>query len=221
MATKRFNVGTATLLNGPWGALFEPSQTLGTRADGWTVGKIAANNSSDYLAGTKQATGTFSTEAGTPKPSATLGTNNAFVTPYFFNGTFANTDWVFDFHMRATVASAQQGRILMRVFKSADFAGVGATQLTSAVVVGTTATPITSADSSSIVTWSPGGTITLNNEWLFFALAWEIIVASGSNTADAALRAGTNTPAGSGLVTPDYTFKARPYPGVDSGYGHN
>jgi hypothetical protein len=99
----------------------------------------------------------------------------------------------------------------MRVYRSVNADGSGATELTSATQVGTTsATLSTSADVTSVVTWSPGVTITLNNEYLFFVVAWEITTQGGSNTADVQIRTGQSA-AGSRLVTPDFAV-SRPIP---------
>jgi hypothetical protein len=178
--------------------------TAGTRTDGWTVAKLAAGNSSEYKNGIKQASGTFSLNSTTPKPGA-LGVDNAFKTPNPLTGIFDIGNWSLTFAVRATVASAQAGRMRVRVFKSANASGSGATELTGATLVGTTSVALsTSADASSVVTWSPGTTITLNNEYLFFVVAWEVTTASGSNTGDVLIRTG-QVAAASRIITPNFT----------------
>lgn len=204
MAVKTYRVQTTTTAN--TGDLAESDQTAATRTDGWTVAKIAAANSAHFDAGTKQTSGTFSLQSSTPKPSSfvTGALSNAFGTLTPLTGQFANTAWTFTFAVRATTASAQAGRMRMRVFKSVNADGTSATELTGSTQVGTTSSALsTTADVTSVVTWSPGTTIQLDNEYLFFVLAWEITTASGSNSGDVQIRTG-QAAAGSRLVTPDF-----------------
>ena len=141
---------------------------------GWTVARLTATNLSAMLAGTKRASNTFAaTDAiGTFAASASWRSENTM------NGVFANTNWSLAFRIRCSVASAQTGSIKIRVWKSANADGSGATQLTSAVLTGTTTAVLsTSASAGSTVTWTPGGTITLANEYLWVQCEWNIVVA--------------------------------------------
>ena len=120
MAVKTYRLGSGA--DGNFAALFEADQTAASRADGWTVGKIATLNSSEFDQGTKQATGSFSLQSTTAKPASFLtgATANALKTPTALTGVFAATAWTFTFAVRATVASAQTGRMRLRVFKSVE-----------------------------------------------------------------------------------------------------
>jgi hypothetical protein len=213
MAVKTFRVASTTANNS--GDLVDGvDQTAASRADGWTVGKTGTLLAADFDAATKQATGTFVTN--TTRPSALIvgATCNAFGTTAPLTGTFAATAWTFTFAVRAGTASSQVGRMRMRVYRSVNADGSGATELTSGTQVGGTSAALsTTVDVTSAVTWSPGVTITLNNEYLFFVIAWEITTASGSNNGDVLIRTGQSA-AGSRLVTPDFVI---PY--VKSGYG--
>src|SRR4030095_16256953 len=113
MAVKTYRLGAGN--DGNYGALFEADQTAASRTDGWTVAKIAATNQSDFDAGTKQASTTFAVSA---KPASFLtgATANALKTPAALTGVFANAAWTLTFAMRATTASAQAGRVRLRVF---------------------------------------------------------------------------------------------------------
>jgi hypothetical protein len=195
--------------DGNFGALVDGvDQTAASRVDGWTVAKIAAANSAEFDAATKQLSTTFTLQSTTAKPASFLtgATANAFKTPAPLNGVFAATAWTLTFAVRATVVSAQAGRIRLRVFKATNALGTtGVVELTGATQVGTTSSVLsTTADVTTVVTWSPGATITLGNEYLFFVLAWEITTASGSNTSDVVFRTGQSA-AGSRLVTPNFT----------------
>lgn len=217
MAVKTYRV-TAAGMDGLFADLVESDQTAANRTpDGWTVAKIASGSSADFRPGTKLASGNFNVSA---KPASFVFTtiSNAFKTPAALSGDFANTAWTFTFAMRAfSSASAQAGRIRLRVFKSVNADGSAATELTGATQVGTTTVALTtSADGTSIVTWSPGA-ITLSNEYLFFVIAWEITTASGSNTGDVIFRTG-QAAGGSRIVTPDLATPAF-VSGTDSGAG--
>lgn len=167
-------------------------------ATGWTVARLTSPNLSAMLAGTKRASTTFTTTDAIP----TFAASACFRTENPLNGSFANTNWSLVFRIRASVVSAQTGAIKVRVWRSANADGSGATQLTSAVLTGTT-TPVlsTTVSNSSTVTWTPGGIITLANEYLWVQAEWSIVVASGSNTGDAVVyveSAGV-------ITTPNYT----------------
>jgi hypothetical protein len=199
---KTYTVTTGVISGGGGAALADGvDQTAATRADGWTVAKVASTNMSQYAVGTKLGSGTFST---TPVPATALG-NDSFEIPASLNGTFAAAPWVFTFAVRATTASAQAGRMRMRVFKSTSAFSGPYTELTSAIIVGSTSAALsTTADVTSVITWNPGTPITLNNEYLFFALAWEITTAGGSNNSDVQIRTG-QAAGGSRLATPTFT----------------
>jgi hypothetical protein len=190
--------------DGNFAALTETDQTAATRADGWTTAKIAAANMSEFDVGVKQLSTTFTTGA---KPASFLtgATANAFKTASNYNGDFAATAWTLTFAVRATLASAQAGRMRVRVFASVNADGSGARELTGSTQIGTTSSALsTTADVTSVVTWTPAATITLNNEYLFFVLAWEITTAGGSNSCDVQIRTGQSA-GGTRFVTSNFT----------------
>lgn len=192
----------------------EVDQTAASRTDGWTVAKIAAANSSEFDAGTKQASGSFSTQAGTPKPANFLtgATANAFKSAGTYNGTFDTSAWTITFAVRAGTASAQAGRMRARVFTSPNADGSGATERTGSTQVGTTSAALsTTADVTSVVTWTPGAGFTLSHEYIFIVIAWEITTASGSNSGDVLLRTG-QAAGGTRAVTGTFTPTTSLYP---------
>lgn len=173
----------------------------------WTVAKNAANNYSPLNNGSTQGQATFTTTI-VPAASAPAVTNSftgtATYTPpnllldttclstlYEYNGYFPSGNWVFTFPVVATTVSSQQGAITMRVWKASRSGNTWAnvTQLTSALLTGTTAT-VTATSSSSVVTWAAPAFF-LNNEFLICDIAWKIVVASGSNSGNVILRYGT------------------------------
>ena len=212
MAARTYRVAAGQ--DGNFGSLSEADVTAANRTDGWTSAKLAAPLSSEFDAATKKASGTFSSQVSVPKPNVLVISTaaNAFKTAGVEYGSFDVGTWTFTFALRCTTASSQRGRMLMRVFKAlAD--GSGATELTTGILVGTTvaAALSTSADQTSVITWNPGATVVLDGEFLFFALAWEVTTAGGSNSADVVIRTGQSA-GGSRLVTPNWVAGTPPAP---------
>ncbi len=205
MAVKTYRLAS-TLVNN-FGELLEADQTVATLATGWVVAKLASPQSSEMDVGTEVASGTFSSNSTTAKPASLITgtTANALRTSTPLSGQFANTNWSIAVVLRSVTAAGGTVRIRCRVYKSANADGSGATELTGSTQVGTTTGALsTSADQTSTVTWAPGGTITLTNEYLFFAIALEVVTAGGSNSSDADIRAGTSAN-GTRVVTPDFS----------------
>jgi len=96
----------------------------------------------------------------------------------------------------------------MRAWKNTAADVFGDTELTSAVLLGTTSAALsTTADVTSVITWNPGA-ITLAAEYLIFSLAWEITTASGSNNGDVVFRTGQSA-GGTRIVTPNLAVAAK------------
>jgi len=178
-------------------------QTAATRSTGkWTVAKVAAGNSSNYSAPGIQASTSFDLDSTNPKPVTGLANSGTFIIPAVLTGTFAATAWTSTFAVRATTVSAQAGRVRMRVWKNTAATVSSATELTGAILVGTTSAALsTTVDVTSVVTWSPGA-FALAAEYLIVSLAWEITTAGGSNNADVIFRTGQAS-GGTRIVTPD------------------
>lgn len=194
--------------DGNFAAMNEVDQTAASRTDGWTVGKITSGNSAEYIQGTKQATGAFTSQTTTPKPAAFntgAAAANAFKSAATYTGSFDTSNWVMTFAVRAGTASSQVGRIRARVFTSVNASGASATERTGATQVGTTSAALsTTADVTTVVTWTPGAGFTLSHEYIFIVIAWEITTAGGSNAADVLLRTGQSA-GGTRVVTGTFT----------------
>lgn len=171
-----------------------------TTGTGWTVAKLAANNYSDLLWGTKRTSGAFGTTV-LPADGAPTG-GNALRTVGPLTGTFAAGDWTVALRVIAVSAGGtQDGRARYRVFKGANADGSGATELTSGTTEGGLVTDLgTGAEQATNATISLGSVV-LSNEYLFVKLAWRITGAGGNNSCDVLLRVGAN----SYLLTPDFT----------------
>lgn len=186
---------------------------------GWKVGKTSAGNSANLTVGTEQAT--FSSQTTTPKPTGlvTGAAGDAWVSANPYNGDFDTSAWTIKIATRSvSTAMSGTGRVRVRVFASANADGSSARELTGSTQVGTTAGPgSTSADIISTVTWTPASAIHLSNEYIFIAMAWEIITASGSNNADNDIRTGSSgTTTGSNVLTGNFTASVSKS-GSDSG----
>ena len=193
-----------------------------TSSSGWTVGQIAAGNFSPLNQGAEQATGTFTT-TGIPSAIAPVVDNNypatatytpptllsdteSITTLYEYNGVFPAGTWTFNFPVIAVSSgNNQDGRINLRVFRAlrSGTSYASATEITTARLVGTTVTNLTTAAAqTSTVTWSAPA-FDLQNEFLITKIAWEITGAGSTNTRDVLLRWGS----GANITTPN--FKTR------------
>ena len=177
-----------------FGSLAETDPGASTMGTGWVVAKLAAGNFSKLLYGTERASGTFSTTDALTTPAAPAS-GDSWRTENTISGIYANANWTLTFRVRAvTAASSQTGRVKCRIWRSVNADGTSATQITSSILTGsTTAALSTSADATSTVTFTPGGTVTLNNEYLFIQCEWEIVGVSGNNSGDVDFRASAST----------------------------
>lgn len=160
-------------------------------ASGWTVAKIAAARYAPYKRATKQTSGALVTSPVHPDGTLDNTNGDALRTGTALTGTFAAGAWTFAFKLRATTASSQQDRLRLRVYRSTDGTGAGATEITAATQVGSTVTANTTEQAATVSWTAPQ--ITLNGEFMFVELAIETVVAGGSNSSDWLLRAGSSS----------------------------
>jgi hypothetical protein len=206
LATKTLYVLTTAAISGnSWFPLLQDggsAPAAATSAFGYAPGKLAVNSFCRSRLGataTSATTATTSFIDSTSGPqagsSATLTGDSFRAGPY--NGTFAATSWTFVNNLIATVAGLT-GRLRLRVWKSANADGSSATALTASTQVATAAAVTTTAANQGI-TWSPGTTIALNNEYLFFQFEFQEQTSAGSSNTDNALWRQ-----GSSITTPDF-----------------
>lgn len=186
--------------------------------DGWTVGKTAANNFSNFVQNVESAAGTFSTTAA-PAATAPAADGTAVNGPYDLNSistdrpynvVIPSGNWTFTFRVRAVSSGGDQdGRINIRVFKAPESTASTwgtVTELTSAILTGTTVTNLTTTTiQSSTVTWTGAPKIILNNEHLIVRLAWEITGATNTNSRDVVIFYGGTTGV---ITTPSFRDKS-------------
>lgn len=215
MAVKTFYIVGGSTSNG-----FQQLQDAGSApADaafatptGWAVGANPVGDQSEFRPNTEQVNTTFVVQT-VPTALLTGATTNAFRTPSSLlglTGTFTTVDFSTVFRsITAAMAVGQQVRLRWRVYASTQADGTSNRELTSGVITTTTVAgtgDTTTNMSPTTATWSPG-TITLSNEYMFFACAMEVMAASGTGgTRDANFRENTN----SKIVIQDFTPPGTP-----------
>jgi hypothetical protein len=184
--------------------------TTATNATGWIVSTTAPTKYAEMDAGANVANATI--VAGTtamPDASINNTTGDSFRTPAVLYGTFAATSWTFNFALARSNNNSGSFTLRLRVFKSTDATGqTGLTELTGATQESATIS-VSAATFTGSITWSPGATITLNGEYLFFSLALKIVTAASNASQTINLRNGS----GSALTTPDFVAHQVPSAG--------
>jgi hypothetical protein len=205
---------TATT-SGGWRTIDEASQVAANLTDGWTVG-TGNTFSSEYQVGVKRAATTF---IANTVPDGTLDTSlfDGFRTTLAYTGTFgAGVPWFFDFKVRTTTAVGHAGAIVMRLLRSANANGSGATEITSGQQVCNTTAAQSSTTQDYLSSATPTfGAITLSNEYLFIQIAWKRVTAASMTTADVVFRTGTNTPSGTVIESSNFV------PAAAGGFAHS
>lgn len=208
MATKTFYFKNAAASGSSARSLQDGgSVTAATTGTGWTTENAINVGSYSLMVSGSEATrtgpGSFT---GTAQPTTSLAASAAdcWRSENTLDGTFANTNWSLKFGFRA-VSLAHSGNlnIRFRVWKSAAADGSSATELTSAAQASGNFSTATGSDSTVTVTWSPGGTLTLTNEYLFVQCALYVSSAGGGGTSDCLFRVDSSS--GYAVTTPDFT----------------
>jgi hypothetical protein len=147
-------------------------------AQGWTVDKKASPNYKEYIPATVNAAATFVTT----EPSSF--TRKGYRTAATLNGTFANANWVLSFKVKSNAYYAQTGYVKFRLWRSVNADGSSAVQLTPGWQASTliSFTAINQYKTGTI-TWSPGATKTLTDEYLFLEIEWSCNASGGNNAA--------------------------------------
>lgn len=140
-------------------------------------------------------------------PPTLLVSTDSISTLYEYTGVFPSGDWVFTFPVRAGVTGNQDGRINMRVFRGtrSGTAWTNVTELTSAILVGTAVSNLTSTGTqNSTVTWTSAPAFKLQNEFLICKIAWEITGTGGNNNRTVFLTHGRDASFAATMVTPSF-----------------
>jgi hypothetical protein len=165
-----------------------PSATGGAR---WVVGTLAPTKYARLVySNHTPSTADF---GATPEPSSgpvvtTSPTLGDCYRSGRYRGDVRANNWFFAQPVQASPGNGgtQDGRIRLRIWKGSDPTGSNATELTSGATAGTLVTNLSDStyQVSSATVSLPA--FTLNSEFLFFQVAWEITGAGGSATADVA-----------------------------------
>lgn len=179
--------------------------TAATTGTGWVTGTNASGQSCIQNGGSEvsRTSGQWGTTLQpSAAPSQSIG--DCWRSENTLSGTFANSNWTFAFGVRS-VTAAYTGRfkLAVRVWKSSNANGSSATELTGGRVASTAtaANLSTTADTTVSITWSPGATATLTNEYLFVQVGVEITTAGGGTTQDIDFRVASTY----AVTTPDFT----------------
>ena len=146
-----------------------------TTTTGWTVDTVAATNYALLDYGVERLSTTFSgTAEPAGNPDNTLG--DCFRSTNVMTGDFATGVWTITVPVIAvTGASGQDGRVRVRLWKSANATGTTPTEITAGAVVGTAVTNLaTGAEQTSVATTSSITGFSMTSEYLFVQIAWEI-----------------------------------------------
>ena len=180
--------------------------TAATTGTGWISNSNVLGQSCLMVGGTEVARNAATwgtTLQPSAAPSATLG--DCWRSENAITGDFANSNWVCTFGFRS-VTAAYTGRLklAMRLYRSTNASGAGATEITAGrvVSVATAANLSTSADTTLTCTFSPGAIKSLSAEYLFMQVGIEITSAGSGTTQDFDFRVGSTYT----LVTPGFTF---------------
>jgi Kelch motif protein len=131
----------------------------------------AANNYSDMAWGSSQGSGTFSTTAG---PTTGTGTTRCFSTSIPLYGTFDGSTWTIAIALvMETTGTSGNGNFRVRIYRSTNATGSGATEITTSTLVLGNFALATGTQQNTTVTWTPGS-FSLAGEYLFFEISCEM-----------------------------------------------
>jgi len=178
-----------------------------TSTTGWVVGTVAAANYSRQTYNVEVPATNF-TATVQPSSSPVGSAQDCWRISAITTGDFSAGTWYSSISViGVTSGGDQDGRARFRLWKSINADGTGAVEITSAAIVGTTVTNLstTVAQSSSASSSLPG--IGLTNEYLFLQAAWEITGAGGAADRDVLVRFGSLAlETGSGLITSRFSM---------------
>jgi len=183
--------------------------TASTSTTGWTVGTTSLSFPFSLLSYDAKKTN-FNTSArptGGPVTAAGHFAEDSYRLSVATSGTFSAGTWYSSGSMIAvTNASGQQGRLDVRIWRSSSLSGASPTELTKSIMTGSIAVLSTTVAASSSAS-TQIASVTLNNEYLFVNMSWEITTAGTNSGADTLFRFGpaTDVANGSFLVTPTFT----------------
>ena len=172
---------------------------------GWIVSNSAPPLYARMARGVERAANQHtSTAQPNGAPDNTLG--DCFRIPATLDGTFAAGNWAFSFEVQGETrtTSTHDGRLRIRMWRSANQDGSSATEITSSTqTTSAYANLANSAAQTVTLTFDPGS-VTLGEEYLFVQVAHELTGAGNNVHCDTHLRVGSNN----SIVTTAFTPRA-------------
>lgn len=190
---------------GDHGSMQASAPATANFAGGWGVGALTPTKYADADRGTDvartQTDATYGWIATAPTSPLNSTRGNAWRTPTTLNGSFPSANWTYSFVMRAATGTAQRGAMRVRLWRSANADGSGATEITAGAAETGITTNATTTNTTAITATVNPGAFSLANEYLFFQLAWKITTTGSGNTSVYRMTQDTNNK----IVTADFT----------------
>lgn len=205
MATKTLHLKDATASGSNHLSLQDggTAPTTATTGTGWVVGTVTPTKYARQDSGTERASTALAAGAQPDgAPDNTLG--DCWRSENTINGIFANANWSLSFSVIGVsrTTGTHDGCFRVRIWKSANADGSSASELTGSVQTTTQFTNLSNSVAQTLtVTWSPGATKELNNEYLFVQVALQLDGAGGNANCDVLNRVGANA----NITTSDFT----------------
>ena len=203
-----------TQSNSSAGLLDVTAPAASTSTTGWTVGTIAVGNYSRLTYNTEVPTTNFTTTvqpSGAPIAVAGKFACDCYRLSTATTGSFSAGTWYSATSIIAVTASGgAQGRTRVRLWRSSSASGALPTELTAGAMVGTICTNFSTTVANTSSSSTAIGAFSLNNEYLFCQIAWEITTIGNGTTRDVLVRIGaaSNQTNGSFLATAPFTISA-------------
>lgn len=158
-------------------------------ATGWTTGLQAATVRSSFDAQTMR---TWTTNAGQPDgtPVTTAGAGDCLRTTNTYSGVVGAATWTFTWAGISALGTGGAGKIYFWLLRGTNADGTGATNITTAAQTPAAATTLGTAQWTSAQTTASITGFTLNNEYIFCQLAWEITTVGAMSTQNVQMRVG-------------------------------
>jgi hypothetical protein len=179
---------------------------VSTMATSWTLGTVFASNEfADMAYASNQASSAFST---TPGPSTGTGTTRCFRTATTLSGFYAAASWSLALAvLMTTPGTSGNGNFNVRMYRSTNATGSGATELTVSTESLSNFGIATATQQDTAASW----TLTefeLNNEYLFLEIGIEI--QSGAVNSSSAVAALVQDGSNSLMTAPNIQFYPTP-----------
>ena len=174
-------------------------------AFGWSTGKLASaywKGRVGAIARTAEAQGSSWLAGAAPFAGTGTGANasgDSFRTTAPLSGAFAAGNWTFNFGVR-TGAAGGAGRMRCQIWAGPNADGSGARKIGGVNIGSTVTLAAISTTYNSTVAVNPGA-VTLLNEYLFFAVEWNLTTAGGSNSCTVQFYQSAGS-----IVTPDFVL---------------